>query len=185
MLGAVHAAHATQRSDAAARRDGERRSASRPGSSLQRLASNVGNAAFATLARDGAGILPAGTVHPDVEAAIASTRGAGSALDAGVRDRLAPGLGDSIGDVRVHTDSYADSLSRSVAARAFTTGADVYFARGEYRPGTSDGDRLLAHELTHVVQQRGASTSGRLTVSEPGDAFEIEADSLAGELAGG
>ncbi len=149
------------------------------------LASTLGNAAFATLARNGAGILPGGVVHPDVEAAIARTRGGGSGLDAGVRDRLAPELGDALADVRVHTDDHADALSRSVSARAFTTGADVYFARGEYRPGTSDGDNLLAHELTHVVQQRGAGTAGPLTVSEPGDAFEVEADAVARELAGG
>jgi hypothetical protein len=86
--------------------------------------------------------------------------------------------------VRVHTDPTADALARSVSARAFTTGTDVYFAAGEYRPGSSDGDSLLAHELTHVTQQRGAPTSGPLTVSEPGDAMETEADSVAGGFDG-
>jgi hypothetical protein len=71
-----------------------------------------------------------------------------------------------------------------VSARAFTTGTDVYFASGEYRPGTSDGDSLLAHELTHVTQQRGAPASGPLTVSEPGDAMETEADAVAGGFDG-
>jgi hypothetical protein len=60
----------------------------------------------------------------------------------------------------------------------------VYFARGEYRPGTSHGDELLAHELTHVVQQRGAPTSGPLVVSNPGDQLEAEADAASGELLG-
>ena len=73
----------------------------------------------------------------------------------------------------------ANALTRSVSARAFTTGADVYFAGGEYRPGSSEGDRLLAHELTHVVQQRGAPASGPLQVSQPGDALEVEADAVA------
>jgi hypothetical protein len=73
-------------------------------------------------------------------------------------------------------------LTRSVSARAFTTGADIYFGRGEYRPGTSAGDELIAHELTHVVQQRGASASGPLSVTEPGDALEAEADAAAREL---
>jgi uncharacterized protein DUF4157 len=81
--------------------------------------------------------------------------------------------------VRVHTGSTADTLNTAVAARAFATGTDVYFAQGEYKPNTSDGDRLIAHELAHVVQQRGAPTSGPLTVSQPGDTLEREADDVA------
>jgi hypothetical protein len=151
----------------------------------ERLASGVGNRAFGVLiAREGAGILQDGTVHPDVHATIAGRRGGGGALDAGARERFAPSLGDSLSDVRVHTDAGADALARSVSARAFTTGSDVFFASGEYRPGTGEGDRLLAHELTHVVQQRGAPTSGPLAVSEPGDAQETEADAVARELTG-
>jgi hypothetical protein len=56
---------------------------------------------------------------------------------------------------------------------------DVYFAEGEYKPGSPSGDELLAHELTHVVQQRGARTAGPLTVSEPGDSSEREAEAVA------
>ena len=93
-------------------------------------------------------------------------------------ERLSPSLGD-LSDVRVHTDSTADDLNHSVAARAFATGIDVYFAQDQYKPGTSDGDHLIAHELAHVVQQRGAPTSGPLTVSNPGDAMETEADAVA------
>ncbi|MDQ4048465.1 MAG: DUF4157 domain-containing protein, partial [Actinomycetota bacterium] len=65
---------------------------------------------------------------------------------------------------------------------AFTVGSDVFFAAGEYRPGTPAGDELIAHELTHVVQQRGAPLSGPLTVSQPGDALEREAEALARDL---
>jgi hypothetical protein len=150
----------------------------------ERIASAVGNQAFAGFARDGAGILADGRAHPDVEATIARTRGAGASLDAGVQERVGAHVGDSLADVRVHTDDTADGLARSVSARAFTTGADVYFAKGEYRPGSSDGDRLLAHELSHVVQQRGAPTSGPLLVSQPGEGPEVEADQVADELAG-
>lgn len=150
---------------------------------LARLASSVGNQGFTALAREGAGILPDGRAHPDVEAAIAASRGGGQALDPGVRDRMAPGLGDPLADVRVHDDPAADGLARSVSARAFAVGTDLFFAQGEHRPGTAAGDRLLAHELTHVVQQRGASAGGPLTVSNPGDALEREADSAADELA--
>jgi hypothetical protein len=151
----------------------------------QRVAASVGNAAFARFADPGSGILPGGRVHPDVAAAIAGARGQGSALDGAVRDRVGAALGDSFADVRVHADERADALTRSVSARAFTTGTDIFFARGEYRPSTASGDALLAHELTHVVQQRGGPTSGSLTVSEAGDELEAEAEATARELGGG
>jgi hypothetical protein len=141
-----------------------------------RLASAVGNNAFGSVAREGAGILPGGRAHPDVERAIARTRGGGQPLPESARDQVAPLVGDPSDQVRVHTDDTADSLARSVSATAFTTGSDIYFARGRYAPGSSDGDRLLAHELTHVAQQSEAPASGPLTVSRRGDRFEIEAD---------
>ena len=153
-------------------------------SSTQRLASAMGNQAFGALARQGAGILPDGRAHPDVESAIASTRGTGQKLDEGSRDKIGGALGDPLHDVKVHTDPAANQLASSVSARAFTTGNDVYFAKDEYKPGTSDGQELIAHELTHVVQQRGASTSGPLTVSQPGDALENEAEAAAGDIVG-
>jgi len=149
---------------------------------LHQLASDVGNQAFrSTLARDGAGIMPTGEVHPEVQGAIDSTRGSGTSLDGSVRGRMEGSLGD-LSDVTVHTDDKADALNRSVSARAFATGTDVYFAKGEYSPGSADGDKLIAHELAHVVQQRGAPSSGPLTVSNPGDALGTEADSVADQI---
>jgi hypothetical protein len=154
-----------------------------PAAPLFELASNVGNRAFGgAIARSqGAGIMPTGEVHPSVQSTIDSTRGSGAALDSGVTQRLSPSLGD-LSDVRVHTDPTADDLNHAVAARAFATGSDVYFAQGQYKPNTSDGDRLIAHELAHVVQQRGAPTSGALVVSNPGDTMETEADAVADKL---
>jgi hypothetical protein len=131
-----------------------------------------------TLARDGAGLLPGGGVHPTVESLIRQRSGGGRPLDAGARARIEPRVG-SMRDVRVHDDGVADALARSVQARAFTTGRDVFFARGEYRPNTPAGDRLLAHELTHVAQQRGSALSGPLKVTEPNDRYEREADRVA------
>ncbi len=95
--------------------------------------------------------------------------------------RFESDLGD-LSDVTIHTDDTADQLNRSVSAKAFATGTDVYFAKGQYNPGSTDGDRLIAHELAHVVQQRGAPNSGPLTVSQPGDALENEADSVADSI---
>jgi hypothetical protein len=153
-----------------------------PAAPLHELASSVGNRAFSeTVAREASGILPSGQVHPEVQDTISSTRGGGSSLDTGVQDRFSDSLGD-LSDVRVHTDDTADRLNRSVSARAFATGTDMYFAKGEYNPGSASGDRLIAHELAHVVQQRGAPSSGPLTVSQPGDALETEADSVADRI---
>ncbi len=152
-----------------------------PVAPLRELASNVGNHAFGqAVARSG--ILPGGEVHPGVQSAISSTRGGGTSLDAGLQERFSGSLGD-LSDVRVHTDDMADRLNRSVSARAFATGTDVYFARGEYNPGSAAGDRLIAHELAHVVQQRGAPSGGALTVSSPGDALETEAERVADDIA--
>jgi Domain of unknown function (DUF4157) len=152
---------------------------------LREFVSSVGNRAFGgAIARSqGAGILPTGEVHSSVQSTIDSTRGSGSSLDSGVASRLEPSLGD-LSDVRVHTDQTSQELNHAVSARAFATGTDVYFAQNEYKPNTSDGDKLIAHELAHVVQQRGAPTSGPLTVSNPGDAMENEADAVADKISG-
>ena len=149
---------------------------------LQRLASNVGNRNFTrTIARMemGDGILPGGLVHPDVEAAIATASGGGRALDRDVAAQASSNLGDSFSDVRVHADDHAAALSSAVSARAFTVGRDIFFGAGEYNPQSSSGRELLTHELTHVVQQRGAPATGRLTVSQPGDPLEREAEAAA------
>jgi hypothetical protein len=154
-------------------------------SAVRSMASSIGNAAFARFAEPGSGILPGGRVHPDVETAIAAARGQGDALDAGVRDRVGAALDDPLTDVRVHADERADALARSVSARAFTTGPDVFFARGEYRPATATGDELIAHELAHVVQQRDSPATGPLTVTDPGGELEVEAEAIARELGSG
>jgi hypothetical protein len=131
------------------------------------------------LQRSGGGILDGGRVHPDVTAQINSARGRGAPLEPAVREQMSGALGDSFADVRVHHDTLASTLAHSVQARAFTTGADIFFASGEYRPGGSAGRELLAHELTHVVQQRGAPITGEMRVSDPGDALEREAERTA------
>jgi Domain of unknown function (DUF4157) len=167
------------------RADEPRREAATPGDALRTVASNSGNAAFARFAEPGSGILPGGRVHPDVESAIAAARGHGRALDAPVRERVGEAFGDPLADVRVHADERADALARSVSARAFTTGTDIFFAHGEFRPRTATGDALLAHELTHVVQQRGSPTTGPLAVTETGGTLEAEAEATARELGHG
>jgi len=61
-------------------------------------------------------------------------------------------LGSDLGGVKVHTDAKAEKLNRALSAEAFTLGSDVFFSKGAYQPNTPSGSRLIAHELTHVVQ---------------------------------
>lgn len=163
------------------------RCAAEPGVPVARLAGAVGNRRFVELARhlsrQGGGVLPSGHVAPDVAATIDTLRGSGIALDGRTRERAAPALGDPLADVRVHVGAPAAELARSLDARAFTTGSDIYFGTGEYRPSDPAGEHLLNHELTHVVQQRGGPTSGPLAVTDPGDAHEVEAEAVADDLA--
>jgi hypothetical protein len=128
---------------------------------------------------DGGGLLEGGRVHPQVTAQIAAQRGRGTPLDPGLQSQLSATLGDDFSDVRVHTDPLAGALARSVQARAFTTGSDIYFAEGEYAPHSSEGQQLLLHEVRHAQQQRGAPLSGEMHVSDPGDVFERDAESFA------
>jgi len=78
----------------------------------------------------------------------------GSALPGHIRAEMEGAFGTDFSSVRIHTDSGAAQLSRSLNARAFTYGNDIFFNRGEYNPELASGKRLLAHELTHTVQQR-------------------------------
>jgi hypothetical protein len=170
--------HARERRAASER---EPASAAAGSGRFARLASAVGNRGFARIVarmRDGEGILPGGVVHPDVEAAIGSA-GAGRAVDRAAAAAVGAALGHSLSDVRVHTDGSAAALARSVSARAFTVGSDIFFGPNEYQPTTQQGRDLLTHELVHMVQQRGAARTGPLTVSQPGDALEREAEDVA------
>ena len=99
------------------------------------------------------GILVGNLVHPAVESAIDAARGGGHPLEQTTRQRLEHGLGASLGEVRVHDDDRARGLADAVSARAFTVGHDLFFAAGAYRPGSPDGDHLLAHEAIHALQQ--------------------------------
>jgi hypothetical protein len=96
-------------------------------------------------------------VGGSVEQGIQQTAGGGQPLADSARDFLEPRFGHQFDNVHVHADSSADSLNRSIQARAFTKGSDIYFASGEYKPDSSAGRELLAHELTHVIQQTGGS----------------------------
>ena len=91
----------------------------------------------------------------------AVTRDPGVALDPAAKAFMEPRFGFDFSRVRIHADTQAAESAQAVSARAFTLGDHVVFGAGEYAPGSPDGRRLLAHELTHVVQQKGVM--GRLS----------------------
>ncbi|HEY9866000.1 MAG TPA: DUF4157 domain-containing protein, partial [Candidatus Obscuribacterales bacterium] len=97
-----------------------------------------------------------GAVSTDIETTIQSAKSGGSSLDAGLQSKMGKAMGADFSGVKVHTDSQADKLNRSLSSRAFATGPNLFFKQGEYNPGSRSGQELIAHELTHVVQQ-GAS----------------------------
>jgi hypothetical protein len=112
---------------------------------------------------------------PGAAAAVAAARaGPARRLDHGDAGVLASRLGIDAGRVRVHDGTEADRAARSVGARAFALGEDLVFARGEYRPDTPDGRRLLAHELAHVAQDRSGATLRRFTRGEEGDISTLD-----------
>jgi hypothetical protein len=89
------------------------------------------------------------------------------------------------GNVRIHADRHAAELARTLGARAFTLGNDIYFGRNQYRPHTGDGRRLLFHELTHVVQQHAGAASGTATIGAPDSSAEREASAVADAVSRG
>jgi hypothetical protein len=96
-------------------------------------------------------------VSSETAAEIDAERGRGQPLPDATRRQMEDAFDADFARVRVHADAPADKLNRSMAARAFSTGQDVFFRQGEYQPGTSGGQELLAHELTHTIQQGEAT----------------------------
>ncbi|MFF8500687.1 DUF4157 domain-containing protein [Streptomyces anulatus] len=104
----------------------------------------------------------------------------GSPLDTDTRTDMENRMGADFSDVRVHHDSAAHESAKGVGAHAYTVGNNVVFQRDAYDPGSPQGRTTLAHELTHVIQQRngpveGTEAPGGIRVSDPSDRFEREA----------
>ena len=145
-------------------------------SGLLRLQRAIGNAGTAALAEERSPVL-------DV------VGGGGSPLDEDTRTDMEGRLGADFSDVRIHTDSAASESARAVGAHAYTVGSDVVFQQGRFDPSSHEGRTTLAHELTHVVQQRsgpvdGTPTGDGVSVSDPGDRFERAAAENADRVMG-
>ncbi len=98
-----------------------------------------------------------GNVEPDVEASIQKARGGGQPIPGRVRGNMEQAFGTDFSNVRLHMDSRSNELNHTLQARAFTTGQNIFFREGEYNPDSSRGKEILAHELTHVIQQSGGN----------------------------
>ena len=111
-------------------------------------------------------------------------KGQGRPLDPGLRDEMEIRLGEDFKDVRIHTDAPAAASATAVAARAYTVGNEVVLGDAAPALDTPEGKHTLAHELTHVVQQRqgpvaGTPTGGGIAISDPSDRFEQAAEANA------
>ena len=138
---------------------------------ISRLHRQLGNSTLRRLASKESFVAPT-----QVEGILRQERGRGQPLDSAVRGPMARAVGADLDGVRIHTDERATELSGELSARAFTHGRDIYFASGEYAPGSEGGQRVLAHELAHVAQQRSGA---KLVVGSADDPYEREADRVA------
>lgn len=135
--------------------------------------------------------------------AAAIPQSGGAPLPGNVRAKMEPRLGADLSSVKIHVGAESEQAAAGFGARAFTAGQDVHFGAGEYAPGTKEGDRLLAHELTHAVQaqrsgaqrkvedasadgpaeKEGEHGDGAAEVSQPGQPAEVEADAIGDHVA--
>lgn len=140
----------------------------------------IGNQAVQRLIAQRNGQGPA-ELDEETAGRIDRARSGGQALDRSMQEEMGGAMGYDFGGVRAHTSPEADDLSRELGAKAFTTGQDVFFREGAYDPGSTAGRELIAHELSHVVQQGTGQVrgGGRMTVNAPGDAHEQRADASA------
>ena len=116
--------------------------------------------------------------------------GGGRPLEADTREHMESAFGQGFEDVRVHTGGEATASAQRLGASAYTVGNDVVFSDGHYDPASSSGQRVLAHELAHVVQQRsgpvdGTDTGTGVKVSDPSDRFERAAEETADRVTSG
>jgi uncharacterized protein DUF4157 len=148
---------------------------------LQRMAGNA--SVVQMLAEEGA--IPAEEDRSPVHDVIG--KGGGTALDEGTRSSMESRFGEDFGDVRIHTDAQASASAEAVGANAYTVGNEIAFRSGHFDASSPTGQRTLAHELSHVVQQRsgpvdGTEASGGIRLSDPSDRFERAADATADQV---
>ena len=115
---------------------------------------------------------------PELEASIQQARGSGQPLSENIRKPMEQAFGADFSRVKVHADAQSEQMNRSIHAKAFTTGQDIFFRQGVYSPGSRGGQELIAHELTHVVQQNGSIVQNK-TEKEAQSALAVSTFSSA------
>jgi len=180
---ALPQAHESESGDLAARALAGGKPAALDAGAVLHLQASAGNASVSRLIADGEEA-PSRRVRD-----VLSSRG-GQPLDPRTSGLMTQRLGEDFSDVRVHTDTAASESARAVNAHAYTVGSDIVFQSDRYAPDTDTGRRMLAHELTHVVQQRsgpvaGDPIGGGVRVSHPTDSFERAADHSAERVMAG
>ena len=110
-------------------------------------------------------------VPRQMESRLMHSQGGGQPMPQGLRSMMEGAFGQSFSNVRLHTDSAAAEMSSSIGARAFTYGNDIFFNKGQYSPQSSSGQHLLAHELTHTLQQ-GGKVARRMSAEEKAERQE-------------
>lgn len=106
-----------------------------------------------------------------VSSRISQQKGSGSQMEGSTRSFMENRFGTDFSNVKIHTGNEAVQLSRDLGAKAFTVGSDIYFNNGEYRPEAKEGKHLLAHELTHTIQQKHSMQVQRLPAKGPNFVF--------------
>ncbi|MCB8764181.1 eCIS core domain-containing protein [Planktothrix agardhii] len=124
-------------------------------------------------------VMAGGDASTELETSIQTAKGGGQPLDGGLQRSMGQAMGADFSGVKVHTDSQSDQLNQSIQAKAFTTGQDVFFRQGAYEPSSQGGQELIAHELTHVVQQNGKSTSGSSPIQRK---MQFKSEDLRGTM---
>ncbi len=153
--------------------------------SLADLQNQIGNRAMQRLLAQRSQEGPA-QLDDETAGRINRARSGGQSLDHAVQKQMGAAMGQDFSGVRVHTSPESHALNEQLGAKAFTTGQDIFFREGAYIPHSSGGQELIAHELTHVVQQGSGQVKGGpgMTVNAPGDSYELEADAVAKQVTG-
>ncbi|HEY7909922.1 MAG TPA: DUF4157 domain-containing protein, partial [Thermomicrobiales bacterium] len=126
-----------------------------------------------------------GDLSPATAGRIRAKQGGGAPLEFPVQQRMEGAFGHNFADVRIHADGESDTLNRSLSARAFTLGRDIFLGREAASTAAYGGNHLLAHELTHVVQQRDMGGGGPMTVDPVDAPTEREASAVAHDVRAG
>lgn len=117
---------------------------------IQRMGPEEEEMQMKSIMRSGSGTVQASA---DLESQLSGSKGGGRELPQNTQEEMGQSFGADFSNVRVHTGSEASQMSQGIQAQAFTHGSDVYFNEGKYNPDSGEGKKLLAHELTHTIQQ--------------------------------